>query len=204
MLQNITTKIETFQRIQKEKISKSLLKRANLLRQEKDIPFRTCIICGKTFEPNRLANGRLSKSNTCSKECHTILLKENGKETYAKLVSEGNTHTWTSRNITSYPERFWEQVLDNNHIQYKREDFSTKKYFLDFLIEKNDVKIDLEIDGKQHNYPIRKENDALRDAFLSERGFVVYRIKWNTINTEKGKALMKEKIDAFFKFYNSI
>lgn len=93
-------------------------------------------------------------------------------------------------------------MLDNNSIIYKREDFSTKKYFLDFLIEKNGIKVDLEIDGKQHKQ--RKEHDVERDKFLTENGFKVYRVEWNQINNEKGKEMMKEKIDAFISFYNSL
>lgn len=76
--------------------------------------------------------------------------------------------------------------------------------FLDFLIEKNNIKIDLEIDGKQHNYPERKKHDLERDSYLSNLGFIVYRIPWNEINTENGKKEMKEKINKFINFYNSI
>ena len=43
-----------------------------------------------------------------------------------------------------------------------------------------------------------------RDAFLRENGFLVYRIPWNTVNTENGRQLMKEKIDKFLEFYNSL
>jgi len=32
----------------------------------------------------------------------------------------------------------------------------------------------------------------------------VYRVKWNSINNEKGKKEMKEKIDAFIDFYKSL
>jgi very-short-patch-repair endonuclease len=64
--------------------------------------------------------------------------------------------------------------LDDHNITYVREDFSTKKYFLDFLIEKNGKKIDLEIDGKQHKD--RKDHDKERDEYLTDLGYIVYRI----------------------------
>lgn len=67
--------------------------------------------------------------------------------------------------------------MNDNDISFIREDFSTKKYFLDFLIEKNGKKIDLEIDGKQHEYEDRKAHDILRDQYLTDLGFIVYRIK---------------------------
>ena len=104
--------------------------------------------------------------------------------------------------MISYPERFWMEVLDNNNIRYIKEDFSTKKYFLDFLIFKNDKKIDLEIDGKQHNY--RVEHDKKRDEYLTNLGYIVYRVKWNNINTIEGKSLMKDKISSFLFFYENI
>ena len=77
--------------------------------------------------------------------------------------------------------------------------FSTN-IFLDFFIEKNGVKIDLEIDGKQHNYSDRIIKDKERDEFVSSNCIEIYRVSWNSINTEKGKIEMKEKIDDFLKF----
>jgi very-short-patch-repair endonuclease len=91
-------------------------------------------------------------------------------------------------------------VLNNNSIKF----FANKpflSYFLDFAIE--DKMIDLEIDGKQHKYPERKVSDVERDNTLTKNGWRVYRIGWNSINTEEGKQIMKEKIDNFLKFYKS-
>lgn len=67
--------------------------------------------------------------------------------------------------------------MNNNGISYIREDFSTKKYFLDFVIEKGGKKIDLEIDGKQHKYEDRKQHDEERDTYLQKLGYTVYRIE---------------------------
>lgn len=109
-----------------------------------------------------------------------------------------------SRNITSYPENFWKRVLDNNNIEYIKE-YSLKRenllrYFLDFYIEINDRKIDLEIDGRQHLFEERKQHDKIRDEYIKSKGIEVYRIPWNEINSENGKQLMKEKIDKFLEF----
>lgn len=89
-------------------------------------------------------------------------------------------------------------VLLNNNISYvhnKKEG----KYFIDFAIE--DKKIALEIDGKQHKYPDRVLNDKIKDQYLIDIGWKVYRIDWNSINTDLGKTLMKEKINKFLEFY---
>lgn len=70
-------------------------------------------------------------------------------------------------------------------------------------MKKNGIKIDLEIDGKQHLYEERQKHDFERDKFLSEQGYVVYRIPWNEINSEKGKETMKNKINDFLLFFNN-
>ena len=74
-------------------------------------------------------------------------------------------------------------------------------YFLDFYLK--DKNIDLEIDGKQHNYEDRIENDELRDFTLIKNGFIVYRIKWKEIQTNDGKNYIKNEIDKFLEFYNN-
>ena len=117
-------------------------------------------------------------------------------------IENGTFSGWKTRGKRSYPENFWENVLNNNSISFIPEDFSTKKYFLDFLIEKNGKKIDLEIDGKQHKD--RQEHDRERDKYLDDKGFIVYRVKWNSVNNDTGKQKMKEKIDAFLRFYEEI
>ena len=111
------------------------------------------------------------------------------------LVARGIHKGWNSRNIKSYPEKFFERVLNNNHIHFEREK-KVGKYFLDFVIGK----IDLEIDGKQHKYPERVKSDLQRDEFLRSEGYFVYRIAWNEINSEVGKSIMKGKIDLLLDF----
>lgn len=157
-----------------------------------------CKTCGKEFFSKN------KNAQFCS-----IVCAQSNEETKEKIRSKvkerinNNTFSgWKTRNIRSYPEEFWENVLKENSIDFKTEDFSTKKYFLDFLIEKNGKKIDLEIDGKQHAHRI--EQDKERDEFLSKNGFVVYRVKWNSINTKEGAELMQIKIKKFVDFYNQI
>lgn len=115
---------------------------------------------------------------------------------------------WISRNKRSYAEKFWEAVLKNNNIDFIPEKLITKKelgvnengnYFLDFLIGKN---IDLEIDGKQHNYKDRKESDELRDSRLKNAGYLVYRIPFINPNTKENKKLVKKQINNFLKWIN--
>lgn len=163
-----------------------------------------CLVCGKEYTPSLLDSGNYSASKFCSDECRKKYTSEKIKESIQKRIEEGVFSGWKSRNIISYAERFWIQVLNNNNIQYQKEFYLDKKYFLDFLIKKNNKKIDLEIDGKQHTYQERIEHDKERDEYVTNVGYIVYRIPWNSISSEKGSLEMKEKIDKFLEFYNSL
>lgn len=183
----------------KNKISISLMRK-------KCKRYKRCVICNKDFEVLRLKNNKFSKSKTCSSECHLKYFSQIGKETFRKLNESGKFQGWKSRNISSYAETFWVSVLNNNDITYDREYVvpidSNRKYFLDFLITIGDIKIDLEIDGKQHQYEDRKIHDEERDSLLKDKGYVVYRISWNEINSDVGKKMMGEKIKEFIDFIN--
>jgi len=174
-----------------------------LLKQHK------CLICNKDFYARIIKSGKVGGGNTCCEECHKKLMQQRGKESYNRIKNEGRFQGWKSRNIISYAEKFWIEVLKNNNIQYIREklvDYGNlgngERYFLDFYIEIGDRKIDLEIDGKQHKYKDRQESDIKRDNFLISKGYEVYRIDWNEINTENGKNLMKNKINQFLNYIN--
>lgn len=158
-----------------------------------------CKVCGKEFYS-------VHNAMYCSPKCSNSdpEVKQKLRNKVCERIENGTFSGWKSRNITSYPEQFWIEVLNNNSIPFVREDFTTKKYFLDFLIEKNGKKIDLEIDGKQHMYNDRIKHDKERDEFLKNNGYIVYRIPWNSINTEEGSLQMKSKVDAFLEFYKNL
>ena len=184
----------------KGKISKALRVRHHGTEEksEKKTYQHVCGNCGKIFSSHN--KHQTFCSHKCSNENENT--KNKIREKVFERIGNGTFSGWKTRNIKSYAELFWEDVLNNNSIPFVREDFSTKRYFLDFFIEKNGKKIDLEIDGKQHKD--RKEHDTERDAFLSENGYVVYRVKWNSINSEIGKTRMKEKVDTFLEFYRDL
>lgn len=164
----------------------------------------TCYSCREThpeIKKYRLYSSdgkRITSSKTKMKLCKSV----------QERITAG-THTgWLSRNIASYPEKFWKKVLENNGIEYsfnfpiKKRDLGfsdTACYFLDFKIGEN---IDLEIDGGQHLMEDRRKHDEERDSALTAHGWMVYRIPWNEINTEEGSQEMKEKIDRFLEWYH--
>jgi len=202
----------------REKISKSLKSyyennpNISFVKPKKIVKIitRICSFCGCEFERKRLSSGILSHSKTCSEECSKESMKTNLKKVFKEKVENGTHKGWQSRNIEFYPETFFKKVLENNNIVYefnkpiKKRDLGVdcdNNYFLDFYLP--ECNIDLEIDGKQHGYEDRKEKDKIRDSHIS--GFYhIYRIKWKSINNEKGKKYMKEEIDKFLNFYNSL
>lgn len=163
-----------------------------------------CPECGKIYHTYLQKNGKLSNWKCCSKECN---LKHSSKIISNKVqerIKIGTFSGWKSRNIISYAEKFWIDVLKNNSIQYIKEYHLDKKYFLDFYIEKNGKYIDLEIDGKQHKYDNRIIHDKERDKYISNKGIIIYRIDWNEISSNNGSKLMAEKINKFLDFYNNL
>ena len=113
------------------------------------------------FIPLLQPNGtHISGNKFCSKECHNLSISKQIKELRKKEIEAGTFQCWKSRNIISYPEKFWTKVLENNKIEFisnkpVKQKNNISCYFLDFYIEKNCKKIDLEIDGKQHKYKDR-------------------------------------------------
>jgi very-short-patch-repair endonuclease len=160
-----------------------------------------CIICGK----EKISKNKNQKC--CSNKCAAKLKSQDPeyikkqRDIQLERVANGTHNGWSSRNILSYPEKFFISVLNNNNIKF----IANKPfmgYFLDFAIE--DKMIDLEIDGKQHKYADRINSDIARDKVLTDNGWKVYRIEWNSINTDAGKLLMKEKIHKFLQYYNKL
>lgn len=187
----------------KDKISESLKKvkrnsECKYNKNGKKIYKKICKVCGKEFET-------VSKNAThCSKKCvgQDTEYREHLRNKQLALVKQGKHKGWITRNIVSFPERFWMRVLNSNNIEYVHNYHFYNKYFLDFYIIKNGNEIDLEIDGKQHED--RKEEDDKRDDFVKDKNVIVYRVKWNYVNNDKGKEIMKKKIDDFLNFYNNI
>ena len=170
---------------------------------EKDKRF--CIVCN--IEITNKPKIRIYCSNKCRASVPTS--EETKKKLSDKMkdnFKNGKLKGWQSRNIESYPEKFFKQVLLNNNIEFEFNKPVRKRdlgidcgcnYFLDFYIKNGNI--DLEIDGKQHKYRIG--GDKLRDDALIKGGYDVYRIKWKLINSESGKKYIKNEIEKFIEYY---
>ena len=172
----------------------------------KSQPKSECKSCGKPSFKIVYKHGLCADCLRHTAEGKAIM-SSNSKMGQIKLIQEGNHKSWIPRNKRSYPERFWEDILESNRISYESE-FKvvspTTWYSLDFLIRKGDKLIDLEIDGGQHNWAESKLHDNKRDEELQKLGYEVYRVKWNPLTKEDGKNLMQVKIQQFISFYESL
>lgn len=173
----------------------------------KIVDLRYCPYCNKEYYGYITKHGNLS-IKFCSEECSKNSMKLKLSNKVQERINDGTFSGWKTRNVSSYAEKFWEDVLNNNNISYEREYVveidKTKRYFIDFLLKIKNKRIDLEIDGKQHTYDDRKEHDIIRDDILKNKGYIVYRISWNEIHSKKGKAEMKNKIENFLLFVKDI
>jgi len=91
----------------------------------------------------------------------------------------------TLRKRDTWAERlFWTWLRDRRFSSYKfRRQHPFGSYILDFFCL--EARLDIELDGFRHGYPIQQEQDALRDNWLEARGIKVLRF-WNSrLRSEK-------------------
>lgn len=182
--------------------------REKAIKHEYDVE-KLCKVCNNPLSREQKKRERTYCSNECRAKDQSEETKEKIRKTKLDAVKNKTHKGWKSRKIISYPERFFIEVLKNNNLDYEL-NYVIKKidlglddisnYFLDFYFENK--RIDLEIDGKQHNYKDRKESDKIRDSLLEKIGIKVYRIKWKNPNSDKNKEYLKMEIDKFFSYYN--
>lgn len=198
----------------KDKISKSLLgRKITCIRYPKKLRNNKLYRIKKNLLPrNRTCNkcsslytykSRGCRSKYCSLECSNLGRSENISKSIKLAIKEGRHKGWISRNVLSYPEKFFIEVLKNNNIFHLCEtNYPKGGYFLDFYFKNK--KLDLEIDGKQHEYDDRRYSDFHRDNYLTSENIIVHRIKWKSINKNEGRIYMEKEINKFLVLYNSI
>lgn len=177
-------------------------------------PFKICEYCGKLFpripKGSKYDNGLGSSTKYCSIKCKSLGSSIKISAAVKKSFAEGKNVGFIPRNNPSYFEKFWIKVLDNNNIKYEFNKTVTHTpteicpgswFSLDFYIEKNDKKIDLEIDGKQHQYEERKLFDIERDKILSDLGYIIYRIPCKKPNDSE---YLGQQVNDFLNWLNNI
>lgn len=188
---SITNKGRHLKETTKEKIRKSLQNRGH-----EDVE-KICPECDKTFKIHWNKRNQVYCSRTCSR-------KNNGScESARKKISEkvqqrlkdGTFSGWKTRKdkAPSYAEQYFINLFNNENIVGWQRDYKAGRWFIDFAFL--DKKIALEIDGKQHEE--RKEQDKIKDDFLSENGWKVFRIKWVNPTNDKNKEKLYTQINIF-------
>jgi very-short-patch-repair endonuclease len=157
-----------------------------------------CPYCNKNAKQKI---GITFRKTCCSKKCLlkdknlrpvTLEIKNKISLALKKAHKEGRHSGWafknTDLNNRSYPEKFFiKNVLQKYNLYSKytiKEKMPFGKYFLDFAFL--ELKLDLEIDGQLH---FRNEqainHDIIRDNYLKENNWVVYRIAWCEITKNR-------------------
>jgi very-short-patch-repair endonuclease len=149
-----------------------------------------CKGCGKVTRGKKRLCG--------STECEFNNRSDAGKKGYSTTVSRNKFKGWKARTKEpSYPEKYFIQLFINENINDYERELKVDKYFIDFAFK--DKMVALEIDGKQHELPDRKEKDFDKDNLLSSVGWKVFRIKWFNPRTDSGKDKLYPQIKEFLK-----
>lgn len=197
----------------KRRSKETNLKVSLVLRKNKPIYEKTCEFCKNIFTT------KIEKKVFCNRNCQLKglwLRPDYRNKVISKIhenVKSGKHQGWKTRNILNYPEKFFKKVLELNGFKnkfitnypVKKSDLGLKDnacYFLDFYFP--EIKLDLEIDGKQHRLLERKESDRNRDLALDKSGYKVYRIEWKSLNKPEGKDFIKKEIEKFLVYLNFI
>lgn len=147
---------------------------------------KICICCGASFVA-------ITRSKICSALCKSKLKSEASKKGRANSKLRGTFTGWKTRTKEpSYPEQYFIDLFLNENINNYVRELPVGRWFVDFAFV--DLKIALEIDGKQHDYSDRKQKDQEKDKFLQENGWKVIRIKWKNPINENNKLFLFSQI----------
>jgi very-short-patch-repair endonuclease len=143
-----------------------------------------CLICNNIF------NHKSKNTKTCSIKCRYKLLSQISSDSI-----KNNRLRFKGPHTQSYMERTFEEWLKNNNFKKGFNGYLTEVHFynknmnkngwIDFLFPK--FKLIVELDGKHHIK--RKHLDDLRDIYLINRGWKIFRISYKEY---QNKSLMPQ------------
>lgn len=184
----VQDKKRIFSEIGKENIRKSCIKRIkfnyNNSKKSYCLNPNYCIICNKKLVFEKRTN------KTCSDVCYRTHLSRLASIRISKVENRKNF----GRGKKSYLELSFEIWLKNKNIddyEPERKFVNTqlenkKNYFVDFTFE--DKKVIVELDGTQHFKT--KEQDAVRDEYLTSIGYNVVRISYKEYKNKTKENLL--------------
>jgi len=160
---------------------------------------RKCKNCSAPFKVLRNASKQTCCSSICRNETNKIShssveYREKQRKLQRQLYEQGITKGWTTnRNFqSSYPERYFSDLLDSKNIPYIRE-YQVGRYCIDFAFVQD--KLALEIDGKQHLEEPQRSSDVRKDRYLTANGWRVFRIPWKSPKYQNNKDIMISLLD---------
>jgi len=132
------------------------------------------------FNPNYLKNKEIIATANKKGRPHSEETKKKISEIrkeYLKNNPDKVPYLLNHSRNESYPEKYFTELFKNEKIEVIKK-FRIGLYELDFSIP--DKKINIEIDGEQH-YVDNKivESDMRRNKYLSDLGWITYRIRWS-------------------------
>ena len=142
-------------------------------------------------ESNKLAHKKFPESFKHSEE--TKEKQRQSRFDYLKLKTGNTPWDRRQRGEMSYLENWFKEVILKYKLQAKYDivyNYAEYPYFLDFAFV--NIKLAIELDGKCHfkNGHERIQHDIDRDKILVEKGWSVYRIKYDQINEETIKEFL--------------
>ena len=151
---------------------------------------KTCIckVCNTHFT----VVGRAKK--TCSESCRNVIRQRNAKAGAKTKTLRGTHSGWHNRRgEQSYPEKYFLTLFENEGISGYVTEKKVGRWFIDFAFD--DKMIAIEIDGRQHKDKERAETDKIKDEYLSQHGWRVFRIDWYNPINERNKQKLYPQID---------
>lgn len=178
----------------RDKTSKSVSDAHSKMIKNHEKKNKNCLTCNVTIPHNR---------KYCSNQkCRFEQRSTSSKKAYKTSVELGKFIGWKKRTKKpSYPEQYFIDLFNNENIKDYVRELPFCGFFIDFAF--TDKLIALEIDGKQHEVPERKEKDEIKDQLLIENGWTVFRIKWFNPRTQRGKDSLYPQIEEFKKLISS-
>lgn len=168
---------------------------------------KECKECKKLFAPS--ARRKTFCSRNCARINNIPKFIEAGKNSIAISIASGTHKGWAPRTGLSFAEKYYKDQLDKSGYKEKyiinhpisQMDLGMDKpycYYIDFYFP--ELRLCLEIDGKQHLHEDRMESDKIRDSFLAKAGYEMYRIPWMGIKTQPDLIKTEENVKTLLSF----
>ena len=171
---------------------------------------KICPNCKKEFTVKAVKK----KQSFCTRSClldfrmtdvnEVERIRNAGRAAIKRQMNAGRWKGWSGQGADkeSYPEQFVRELLDQSGIEGYEKQKQVSRFAIDFAFP--DKMLALEVDGKQHDYPKQKAHDTERDVFLNNRGWTVFRLKWKSVKTSKGKEEVMQQFREFIDLLNDI